>query len=296
MWSSTKDTDIHAQELTDSQPAFRDLSALLTIDEAADATAAKDHDRKERERRERKEREQQKEQARAARAAQATSSSSSPMTTSDSDEDTAHVAGWQGKEVTFMRSNQHSKERSGKWDTSGLPPAPHPLHELVVGDEKAPNWLGKLGVAKHVLVDQSARYAGMCFCSFLLSWTLTYNCICCHNNPRPSALSSFFLMESCACCALQGAPVSRSPRSHLCVLAVDNHRSNLMCRRWWTLQAKPPCKIGTKDVHVGLCRTCSLSTTLCCPSPVPCTSVVLFQHSCCVTENAHFGCTGRSSG
>eukprot|EP00878_Enallax_costatus_P003846 GHUV01004062.1.p1 GENE.GHUV01004062.1~~GHUV01004062.1.p1 ORF type:complete len:1053 (+),score=249.89 GHUV01004062.1:1558-4716(+) len=76
---------------------------------------------------------------------------------SDSDDDVAHIAGWQGKEVTFMRSNQHSRERNGKWDTSGLPPAPHPLRELVVGDEKAPNWLGKLGVAKHVLVDQGER-------------------------------------------------------------------------------------------------------------------------------------------
>lgn len=77
--------------------------------------------------------------------------------TSDSDDDTARVSGWQGKQVTFMRSNQHSKERSGKWDTSGLPPAPHPLRDLVVGDEQAPNWLGKLGVAKEVLVDKAER-------------------------------------------------------------------------------------------------------------------------------------------
>lgn len=62
---------------------------------------------------------------------------------SDSDDDSAsggHSAAWQGRQVTFMRSNQHSRERSGVWDVSGLPPAPHPLVSIVKGDEEAPNW------------------------------------------------------------------------------------------------------------------------------------------------------------
>jgi phosphoglucan, water dikinase len=67
------------------------------------------------------------------------------------------VSGWLGKEITFMRSNQHSRERSGVWDTSKVPGHPHPLHSLVVGDRDAPNWLAKLGVAKRVLVDEADR-------------------------------------------------------------------------------------------------------------------------------------------
>jgi phosphoglucan,water dikinase len=76
---------------------------------------------------------------------------------SDSDSETGHISAWQGKQVQFMRSNQHSNERNGKWDTSGLPPAPHPLQTLVRGDEHAANWLKKLEVAKKVLVDEAER-------------------------------------------------------------------------------------------------------------------------------------------
>lgn len=43
-------------------------------------------------------------------------------------------------QITFMRSNQHSKERSGTWDVSKLPGPDSPLHKplvsLVKGDEK----------------------------------------------------------------------------------------------------------------------------------------------------------------
>jgi hypothetical protein len=39
-----------------------------------------------------------------------------------------------------MRSNEHSKDRHGVWDTSKLPPQDSPLykplHSLVKGDEK----------------------------------------------------------------------------------------------------------------------------------------------------------------
>lgn len=43
-------------------------------------------------------------------------------------------------QITFMRSNQHSKERQGVWDVSKLPGPDSPLHKplvsLVQGDEK----------------------------------------------------------------------------------------------------------------------------------------------------------------
>ena len=40
---------------------------------------------------------------------------------------------WQGQEVAFMRSNEHSKDRRGSWHPEGLDGAA--LH-LVQGDEK----------------------------------------------------------------------------------------------------------------------------------------------------------------
>ena len=40
---------------------------------------------------------------------------------------------WQGQEVAFMRSNEHSKDRRGSWHPEGLEGAA--LH-LVQGDEK----------------------------------------------------------------------------------------------------------------------------------------------------------------
>lgn len=150
-WGSTRKMDVHSQELKDEQPAFRDLSSLQSVDlEAAEA------DQKEQEKREQEERWRRE-------AEQASSSSSYSTTTwSDSDDESSmHTSAWQGKQVTFMRSNQHSNERQGVWDLSKLPGPDSPLHNplvsLVKGDEKAPNWLAKLGVVKKELVDEAVR-------------------------------------------------------------------------------------------------------------------------------------------
>jgi hypothetical protein len=40
-------------------------------------------------------------------------------TTTTSDEDGVQTQ-WQGKDVTFMQSNDHSHDRRGVWDASGL--------------------------------------------------------------------------------------------------------------------------------------------------------------------------------
>ncbi len=72
-----------------------------------------------------------------------------------SDDETA-TPNWQGREVKFMRSNDHSHERRGTWDTAGLDEK-GPVFSLVKGDEKAANWLGKLGVAQQLLVDSAPR-------------------------------------------------------------------------------------------------------------------------------------------
>ncbi len=45
---------------------------------------------------------------------------------------------WQGNEIRFMRSNEHTRERSGTWNTSGLQ---GPALTLVQGDEKAPKYV-----------------------------------------------------------------------------------------------------------------------------------------------------------
>uniref|UniRef100_A0A383WH22 CBM20 domain-containing protein n=1 Tax=Tetradesmus obliquus TaxID=3088 RepID=A0A383WH22_TETOB len=138
-WNSTRNTDVHAHELKPEEPPFRELSSLQSLDHAAaeaEALASR--------------REEERERSRQA-------SYSSMSSYSDSDSEAGHVAGWQGKQVEFMRSNQHSRERNGVWDTSGLPPAPHPLQTLVRGDEHAANWLKKLEVAKTVLVDEAVR-------------------------------------------------------------------------------------------------------------------------------------------
>ena len=43
--------------------------------------------------------------------------------------------GWAGRDVVFMRSNDHSRDRHGDWSTEGLHGA---LKQVVEGDSKAP--------------------------------------------------------------------------------------------------------------------------------------------------------------
>ena len=57
---------------------------------------------------------------------------------------------WQGQEVAFMRSNEHSQDRRGSWHPEGLDGAA--LH-LVQGDEK--NGRYRYGPSRH----QQAPYA-----------------------------------------------------------------------------------------------------------------------------------------
>jgi len=80
---------------------------------------------------------------------------SHPQYSAFSSDDEGAASQWQGRQVKFMRSNDHSHERQGKWDTAGLPPGP--VFDLVKGDEGAANWLGKLGVARTLLVDAAPR-------------------------------------------------------------------------------------------------------------------------------------------
>lgn len=47
------------------------------------------------------------------------SAGGSPLS-SGSDVEASVPSAWQGKGITFMRSNEHTRERNGVWDTSGL--------------------------------------------------------------------------------------------------------------------------------------------------------------------------------
>ena len=48
---------------------------------------------------------------------------------------------WQGKAVSFMRSNEHSRDRRGGWDLTGLVGV---ARAVVEGDSKSGNWLRKV--------------------------------------------------------------------------------------------------------------------------------------------------------
>lgn len=53
--------------------------------------------------------------------------------TGEEDDRPGHLL-WRGRETTFMSSNEHSKDRTGVWDTSKVDGS---ARDLVAGDEKA---------------------------------------------------------------------------------------------------------------------------------------------------------------
>eukprot|EP00803_Ostreobium_quekettii_P004598 evm.model.scf_1052.1 EVM.evm.TU.scf_1052.1 scf_1052:16591-22201(-) len=59
---------------------------------------------------------------------------------------------WQGREIKFLQSNDHPRERNGMWRTEGLEGV---AKALVEGDREAGSWLEKLQLVKRVLVDDS---------------------------------------------------------------------------------------------------------------------------------------------
>ncbi|KAG6548416.1 hypothetical protein Mapa_009902 [Marchantia paleacea] len=84
------------------------------------------------------------------------------------------VQGWQGKEINFMRSNEHSsREQSGKWDTTGLQgPAKH----IVEGDKGAANWWRKLEVVRSLVTGElgkTERLETLVNASVYLKWINT---------------------------------------------------------------------------------------------------------------------------
>lgn len=59
---------------------------------------------------------------------------------------------WQGREIRFMSSNDHPRERTGVWKSQGLDGVARKLVEV---DKDAGSWLEKLRLVKSVLVDDA---------------------------------------------------------------------------------------------------------------------------------------------
>ncbi|KAJ4723049.1 phosphoglucan, water dikinase, chloroplastic-like [Melia azedarach] len=84
------------------------------------------------------------------------------------------VGQWQGKSVSFMRSNDHrNRETDRKWDTSGLVGLPL---TLVEGDQKARNWWRKLEIVRELLVENlqsDDRLEALTYSAIYLKWINT---------------------------------------------------------------------------------------------------------------------------
>ncbi|MCO5613028.1 hypothetical protein L7F22_067302 [Adiantum nelumboides] len=86
---------------------------------------------------------------------------------------TGFVQEWQGRQVSFMRSNEHKRESTCKWDTSGLEGS---AFQLVDGDKRANNWWRKLEVVQNLVTGDLAtsdRLDTLINVSIYLKWINT---------------------------------------------------------------------------------------------------------------------------
>jgi len=77
---------------------------------------------------------------------------------------------WVGGEVQFMRSNEHSRDRAGRWDAGGLD---GPALSLVEGDRDAGSWRKKLEVVERLLRAEGEAGPGeeaLACCAVYLQW------------------------------------------------------------------------------------------------------------------------------
>ena len=80
---------------------------------------------------------------------------------------------WQGKDIVFMRSNEHTGERHGVWNLDGLPP---PAHHIVSHDKDAPSWRQKLEAVAGLLAggpDKTQSDSDLAFAAIYLQWVGT---------------------------------------------------------------------------------------------------------------------------
>ncbi|GAA0164916.1 kinase [Lithospermum erythrorhizon] len=92
---------------------------------------------------------------------------------------TSFVEQWQGKSVSFVRSNdQHDAQKSQKWDTSGLEGV---ALKLVEGDKNARNWWRKLEVVRELVVenvDSERCLEALAYAAIYLKWINTGQIAC----------------------------------------------------------------------------------------------------------------------
>ncbi|KAK9146046.1 hypothetical protein Sjap_005949 [Stephania japonica] len=90
------------------------------------------------------------------------------------EEPSAFVDQWQGKAVSFMRSNEHrNRELERKWDTEGLEGL---ALKLVEGDRNARNWWRKLDVVRELIVaslESGDRLEALVYSAIYLKWINT---------------------------------------------------------------------------------------------------------------------------
>ena len=76
-------------------------------------------------------------------------------------------AGWQGGDVVFMQSNDHARDRRGRWDAAGVASAAG--RALVEGDREAGSWRKKLGVVDELLRDDRSTDS-LAMAAIYLQW------------------------------------------------------------------------------------------------------------------------------
>ncbi|RDX98549.1 Phosphoglucan, water dikinase, chloroplastic, partial [Mucuna pruriens] len=89
------------------------------------------------------------------------------------------VGQWQGKSISFMRSNEHrSHETERKWDTSGLQGLPL---KLVQADQNARNWWRKLDIVRDIIAESlrgEDRLEALLYSAIYLKWINTGQISC----------------------------------------------------------------------------------------------------------------------
>ncbi|QDZ20592.1 phosphoglucan water dikinase [Chloropicon primus] len=112
---------------------------------------------------------------------------------------------WQGREIVFMQSNDHSHDRQGlSWDTSMLAEGSCEA-EIVQGDQNSPSWREKLEVVERILCRGNAEHKELLpsvvsACSIYLNWINCGSIACSegggHHRPCRHAESSMRMFRS----------------------------------------------------------------------------------------------------
>ncbi|XP_014513502.1 phosphoglucan, water dikinase, chloroplastic [Vigna radiata var. radiata] len=98
---------------------------------------------------------------------------------SEEAEPSPFVGQWQGKPISFMRSNEHrTHETQRKWDTSGLHGLPL---KLVQADQNARNWWRKLDIVRDIIAEGlqgEDRLEALLYSAIYLKWINTGQISC----------------------------------------------------------------------------------------------------------------------